>query len=76
MMRSRHFEITYCLNESRRLFVQPDSHMTDEDAWYYACLHSGVGLLYGEENVEDDHARLLDHAKKAGLTDVRWEELP
>ena len=76
LMRSRHFEITYCLNGSRRKFVQPDTHMTDEDAWYYACLHAGVGLLYGEDNVQDNHAKLLDHAEKSDLADVKWEELP
>jgi len=75
-MRSRHFEITYCMNGSRRKFVQPDTHMTDEDAWYYACLHAGVGLLYGEDNVQDNHAKLLDHAEKSDLADVKWEELP
>jgi hypothetical protein len=76
LMRSRHFEITYCLNDSRRMFVQPDIHMTDEDAWYYACLHAGVGLLYGEDNAQDNHAKLLEHAEKSGLTYVKWEELP
>jgi hypothetical protein len=75
-MRSRHFEITYCLNKSRRMFVQPDSHMTDEDAWYYACLHAGLALFHGDENAEGYHAKLLEHAEKHELTDVKWEELP
>lgn len=75
-MRSRHFEITYCLNNARRMFVQPDSHMTDEDAWYYACLHAGVGILYEEDDAQDYHARLLEHAENFELTQVKWEELP
>ncbi|AKV08337.1 hypothetical protein B723_18785 [Pseudomonas fluorescens NCIMB 11764] len=76
LMRSRHFEITYCLNGSRRMFVQPDVHMTDEDAWYYACLHAGVGLLYGEDVAQQNGAQLRGHAEKSGLTHVKWEELP
>lgn len=40
----RHFEIRYRLKNTEHVFVQPDSHMTDADAWYYACLHAGVGL--------------------------------
>lgn len=75
-MRSRHFEITYCLKDSRQKFVQPDSHMTDEDAWYYACLHAGVGLLYGEDDAQRNGELLLEHAEKEGLTQVAWEELP
>ncbi|VVN09588.1 hypothetical protein PS645_03720 [Pseudomonas fluorescens] len=76
MTRPRHFQITYSLSKTRRIFVQPDTHMTDEDAWYYACLHSGVGLLYGELYPQEDHARLVEHANSAGLTEVYWEELP
>ncbi|MHC8366723.1 DUF6555 family protein [Pseudomonas sp. ZT5P21] len=75
-MRARHFEITYRLNKSRRVFVQPDSHMTEEDAWYYACLHAGVDFFYGENDAEDNHARLLKYADQHDLTDVNWEELP
>lgn len=70
-MRARHFEISYCLNDLRRLFVQPDSHMTDDDAWYYACLHADVGVWAGE-----DGAQLREQACRAGVTKVRWEELP
>ncbi|MEX3776425.1 DUF6555 family protein [Pseudomonas sp. MYb118] len=70
-MRARHFEISYCLNDSRRLFVQPDSHMTDDDAWYYACLHADVGVWHGV-----DGALLREQACRAGVTKVRWEELP
>lgn len=76
MTRPRHFEITYCFNKKRHIFVQPDSHMTDEDAWYYACLHSGIGLLYGEHHSHHNHAQLRAHAETSGLTNVRWEELP
>lgn len=76
MMRSRHFEISYCLNDTRRMFVQPDSHMTDEDACYYACLHAGVGLLYAENGIQQNGEQLREHAEKSGLTQVKWEELP
>lgn len=76
MTRARHFQITYGFNKTRHIFVQPDFHMTDEDAWYYACLHAGVGLLYGEDHAQQNHALLREHAQKSGLTDVYWEELP
>ena len=70
-MRPRHFQITYRLNDSRRVFVQPDTHMTDEDAWYYACLHADIGVFYGDGS---EQPRV--YAEEAGLTEVRWEELP
>lgn len=76
MTRPRHFQITYHYSNTRRLFIQPDTHMTDADAWYYACLHAGVGLVYGEYCAPDDHLRLREHALSSGLTQVSWEELP
>jgi hypothetical protein len=75
-MRPRHFEITYCFKQNRLDFIQPDSHMTDEDAWYYACLHAGIALLYGENHSQQNHSALREHAEKSGLTDVKWVELP
>ncbi|MEZ1317868.1 hypothetical protein QIW53_17755 [Pseudomonas fluorescens] len=75
-MRPRHFEITYRLNDSRRLFVQPDSHMSDDDAWFYACLHADIGVWHEDACAEGDGAQLREFAQKAGLTEVRWEELP
>lgn len=75
-MRTLHFQITYRLNDARQLFVQPDSHMTDADAWYYACLHAGVGLVYGDNNAQEDYAALRLHAEKSGVTQVLWEALP
>lgn len=75
-MHPRHFEITYSFKDSRRMFVQPDSHMTDEDAWYYACLHAGVGLPYGVNDAQQNDAQLREHAEKTGVTHVSWEELP
>lgn len=75
-MHARHFEITYSFKDSRRKFVQPDSHMTDEDAWYYACLHAGVGLVYGENDARRSEVQLREHAEQSGLAQVTWEELP
>ena len=75
-MRPLHFQITYRLNDARQVFVQPDSHMTDADAWYYACLHAGVGLAYGEDPAQLGLGELRAQAQKCGLTDVRWEALP
>ncbi|MHC8287279.1 DUF6555 family protein [Pseudomonas sp. XS1P51] len=73
---ARHFQITYSFNKTRHVFVQQDSHMSEEDAWYYACLHAGVGLLYGEIHTQQNGAQLREHAEKSGLTQVKWEELP
>jgi hypothetical protein len=76
MIRRRHFQITYNLKKSRHIFVQPDSHMTDADAWYYACLHSGIGLSYGENHDQQNEEALRVHAQASGLMQVSWEELP
>ncbi|SDO15242.1 hypothetical protein SAMN04489798_2170 [Pseudomonas arsenicoxydans] len=71
----RHFEIRYRFNNTQHVFVQPDSHMTDADAWYYACLHAGVGLLYEMDCDQHNHETLREHAQGAGLTQVRWKGL-
>ncbi|MDB5996135.1 MAG: hypothetical protein JWP42_3271 [Pseudomonas sp.] len=76
MTRARHFQISYSFNKKRQVFIQPDSRMSDEDAWYYACLHAGVGLLYGENHDQQNHAALREHAEKSGVTQIKWEELP
>ncbi|MFL1526791.1 DUF6555 family protein [Pseudomonas sp. O230] len=76
MTRARHFQINYCFKKTRQMFIQPDSHMSDDDAWYYACLHAGVGLLYGEHHDQQNHLQLRAHAEKSDLTHVTWEELP
>ncbi|WP_123407361.1 DUF6555 family protein [Pseudomonas frederiksbergensis] len=72
----RHFEIRYRLKNTQHVFIQPDLHMTDADAWYYACLHAGVGLLYEMDCDQQNYGALSSHAQSAGLTQVRWEELP
>jgi hypothetical protein len=76
MIHRRHFQITYSLKKSRHIFVQPDSHMTDADAWYYACLHSGIGLSYEENHDHQNEEALRVHAQASGLMQVSWEELP
>ncbi|MGE8185903.1 DUF6555 family protein [Pseudomonas sp. NPDC086278] len=76
MTRPRHFQITYRFKKGRHVFVQPDSHMSDADAWYYACLHSGIGLTYGDNHDHQNHDVLRNHAQESGLTQVIWEELP
>jgi hypothetical protein len=76
MIHRRHFQFTYSLKKSRHIFVQPDSHMTDADAWYYACLHSGIGLSYEENHDHQNEEALRVHAQASGLMQVSWEELP
>jgi hypothetical protein len=75
MIRPRHFEIRYCLNDKKQVFVQPDSHMTDADAWYYACLHANIELLYAFIH-EQSFDAFRERAQELGVTKVRWEELP
>jgi hypothetical protein len=76
MNRPRYFEIKYHFKRTQHIFVQPDSHMTDTDAWYYACLHAGVGLRYEMDCAQQDIGALREHAQESGVTQVRWEELP
>ncbi|OOG10834.1 DUF6555 family protein [Pseudomonas sp. C9] len=76
MTRTRYFQITYCLNDERHTFVQSDTHMHPADAWYYACLHSGIGLSYGQNHDQQNDAALRRHAQAKGLTDVSWVKLP
>ncbi|MVV52306.1 hypothetical protein EJA72_29350 [Pseudomonas sp. PB120] len=72
----KHFQITYCLHANAQVFVQFDSHMSDEDAWYYACLHAGIGLAYAQNISDQSHATLREHAERCGLTEVKWRALP
>jgi len=74
MTHTRYFQITYRLKNDLYVFVQPDTHMSHADAWYYACLHSGLGLSYGHD--QQNHELLRNHAQSGGLIDVSWEELP
>jgi type II secretory pathway component PulL len=66
------FEIHYRFEDQDRSFFQSDSAMTDVDAWYYACLHAGVAMLHtlSVQRVELD--ALIEHAKRAGVTAVKW----
>lgn len=72
----RHFEIRYRFRGERKLFMQPDTQMTDADAWYYACLHAGIGVLHNLSLARDEIHALTQHAERLGLTDVIWEEMP
>ncbi|MCD5974204.1 hypothetical protein KDX24_23525 [Pseudomonas sp. CDFA 550] len=71
---SRHFEIRYRIHGQVKLFVQIDSQMTDTDAWYYACLHAGIGVLHNQSPPPEEIILLRHHAERSGLTDVSWQE--
>jgi hypothetical protein len=71
---ARHFEIRYRLNGERKMFVQPDSRMSEADAWYYACLHAGIGVLHNRPSLRDETTALKQHAERAGVTEVIWEK--
>ncbi|WP_231667258.1 DUF6555 family protein [Pseudomonas quasicaspiana] len=71
---SRHFEIRYRIHGQVKLFVQIDSQMTDTDAWYYACLHAGIGVLHYLSPPPEEIILLRHHAERSGLTDVSWQE--
>ncbi|WP_456362285.1 DUF6555 family protein [Pseudomonas syringae] len=76
MKELRCFQICYHLGNVLQTFIQPDSHMTDGDAWYYACLHARVELVYSERHSQTDIDALQRNAQKAGLSRVTWVELP
>jgi hypothetical protein len=76
MANGRYFEIRYMFKGERKLFVQPDSAMTDTDAWFYACLHSRIGVQHNLSALRTELQALRQHAERAELVDVRWEELP
>ncbi|MET0123948.1 MAG: DUF6555 family protein [Pseudomonas caspiana] len=70
----RHFEIRYRIHGQMKLFVQTDSQMTDSDAWYYACLHAGIGVMHDLTPPSEEIVVLKHHAERSGLTDVSWQE--
>lgn len=72
---ARHFEIRYLFHGEQKLFMQHDSDMTDADAWYYACLHAGIGVITSVSASGEEIVSLMQHAERSGLTDVIWEEL-
>lgn len=76
MANGRHFEIRYIFKGERKLFVQPDTTMTDSDAWFYACLHARIGVQYNRSNMPTELEALQQHAEQAQLKNVEWEELP
>jgi hypothetical protein len=70
-----HFKIRYLMRGESRAFLQADSKMTDADAWYYACLHAGIGVLPNISPPCDEITALMQHARKSGMTNVQWEQL-
>jgi len=69
------YEICYVLNGEAKQLIQRDTQMNDADAWYYATLHSGVGLYYGGCDAAEKAAMLRRHAQRRGLADVKWRGL-
>jgi hypothetical protein len=75
MRDQRLYQIHYQLKNAPISFFQPDRNMTDADAWHYACLHAGIGVLHNLANGQDELLILIRHAKRLGLEGVWWEEL-
>lgn len=69
------YEIRYTLDGKAKRFVQRDTHMSEADAWYYAALHSGIGVLYSGISPADKAAELRDYVMRHGLADVRFVAL-
>ncbi|WP_324294187.1 MULTISPECIES: DUF6555 family protein [Pseudomonas] len=76
MANGRHFEIRYVFRGERRVFIQPDSTMSDSDAWFYACLHARIGVQHNLSNLRTELEALQQHAERSQLRLVKWEELP
>ncbi|HEX8594589.1 MAG TPA: DUF6555 family protein [Pseudomonas sp.] len=76
MASGRHFEIRYVFKGERRIFVQPDTTMNDSDAWFYACLHARIGVQHNLAGLRTELEALKQHAERAQLINVKWEELP
>jgi hypothetical protein len=75
LMSGQHvFHIHYRFRGEHRTFLQPDTSLVEADAWYYACLHAGIGVLHNVSGTRDELAALIAHARRYGLTAVRWTE--
>lgn len=68
MNRHRHLEIRYHFKRTQHIFIRADSHLTDTDACYYACLHAEVGLRYEMDGDQHDIGALREHAQECGVT--------
>ncbi|WP_426138975.1 DUF6555 family protein [Pseudomonas sp. DWP3-1-2] len=76
MASGRHFEIRYIFKGEHKLFVQPDTTMSDSDAWFYACLHARIGVQHNLSELRTELEALQQHAERGQLHSVKWEELP
>jgi hypothetical protein len=74
MSGQRIFRIHYRFLDEQRVFLQPDSALNEADAWYYACLHAGIGVLHNLSKTREELTALIAHARRYGLTAVRWAE--
>ena len=74
MSGQRIFRIHYRFLGEQRGFLQPDSALNEVDAWYYACLHAGIGVLHNLSKTREELTALIAHGRRYGLTDVRWGE--
>lgn len=74
MSDQRIFRIHYRFLDEQRVFLQPDSVLEEADAWYYACLHAGIGVLHNLSKTREELTALITHGRRNGLTDVRWGE--
>jgi hypothetical protein len=74
MSGQRIFRIHYRFLGEHRVFLQPDSELNEADAWYYACLHAGIGVLHNLSKTREELSALIAHGRRYGLTAVRWAE--
>ena len=71
----RVYRIHYSINGRPSDFLQPDHDLSEADAWHYACLHAGIGVLHNAPAGQDELVTLVRHAKRSGLGEVRCEEV-
>lgn len=75
-MKNKRYEISYCHKGEARKFVQTDTRMSEEDAWYYASLHSKIDLAYGSGGISDAAMGVRLNALQAGVSQVAWYLVP
>ncbi|MDB6052426.1 MAG: hypothetical protein JWR17_5172 [Pseudomonas sp.] len=75
-MKHKRYEISYCHKGEAKRFVQIDTRMSEEDAWYYASLHSKIDLAYGQSDVRNATQVVRLNAIQAGISGVTWNLVP
>nr|GEZ29318.1 hypothetical protein [Tanacetum cinerariifolium] len=74
MSGQRIFRIHYRFLGEHRVFLQPDSELNEADAWYYACLHAGIGVLHNVSKTREELSALIAHGRRCSNGSERYAE--